>query len=103
MATPYTGQGSRGFKADPKVMAAATLIYTAAAAGRSVPSAADAMKATNLFTDAECTNDSKQRNVRRAAQKMRDAADAAAAAAPAALATSKRSSSVDHSKSNKNK
>ena len=84
MASAYTGQGSRGFKADKKVVAAATLIYTATAAGLPVPSAATAMKTTNLFTEAECANDSKQRNVRRTAQKMKDAADAAAAAAAAA-------------------
>ena len=108
MAAAYTGQGSRGFKANPNVMAAATLIYTATAAGRTVPSAPAAMKATNLFTEAECANDSKQRNVRRTAQKMKDAADAAAVevaatAAPAASATSKRSSSIAGSKSNKKK
>ena len=62
MAAAYTGQGSRGFKANPNVVAAATLIYTATAAGRTVPSAPAAMKATNLFTEAECANDSKQRN-----------------------------------------
>ena len=51
MASAYTAKGSRGYAADPKVVAAATLIYTATAAGRSVPSAPDAMRATNLFTE----------------------------------------------------
>jgi hypothetical protein len=108
MASAYTGQGSRGYAADPKVVAAATLIYTATVGGLPVPSAPTAMKTTNLFTEAECANESKQRNVRRTAKKMKEAADAAAAAAaaaaaPAAAATSKRSSSSAGSKSNKKK
>ena len=34
MASAYTSKGSRGYDADPKVVAAATLIYTATAADR---------------------------------------------------------------------
>jgi len=81
MASAYTGQGSRGFPADKKVLAAATLIHT----GQET-SAPAAMRATNLFTEAECANESKHRNVRRTASKMKAAADAAAADAAAAAA-----------------